>query len=354
VDTELPEAEDPGDKVPALPSEGVVKDPWSQSTDVDEAEEPDQDEGECDGVRVVFVPSLRSLRLDLKPDAFDPRDWVFNVSAHSKVKGAALPSCVDLCPQEPFPVYNQGSLGSCTANTLAAAFHFEQCRQGLKTLRPSRLFIHYNERTAEGKISEHAGSSLRDSIRALKRSGVCSERLWPYSGAKFAEKPSPECYAAAKANTCQQYARVEQTLESLKGCLTAGFPFVFGFQVACDFMLGDMQSSGTMSWPPQGATQGGHAVQACGYDDKRSVFIVRNSWGAGWGDQGYFYMPYEFIVDPELCQDFWAIMWAEGEEFPTTRPATGHRERMSLLTPVKTPKSQTSTVEIDTASLGGA
>jgi len=359
VDAEIREVEEPCEgKVTAFSSEDVFKDPSTQSTDDDdeEGEELSHDEGsgECDGVRVVFVPSLRSRRLDLQPDAFDPRDWVFNVAEHSRVRGRALPSRIDLRPKDAVPVFNQGSLGSCSAHTLAAAFHFEQRRQGLRAFRQSRLFIRYNERAADGELSEHAGSSLRDGIRALKSYGVCSERLWPYNAAKIAEKPSPKCYDAAKSNKCQQYARVEQNLESLKGCLTAGFPFVFGFQLVGDLLAGDARSPGTMVWPPQGATHGRHAVQACGYDDRRSVFIVRNSWGAEWGDQGYFYMPYECIVHPEHCQDFWAILWVEGEEFPTTRPATGHRERMSLLTPVKTPESQSSAVEVDTAILGGA
>ena len=65
---------------------------------------------------------------------------------------------------------------------------------------------------------------------------------------------------------------------------------------------------------------GGHAVTAVGYDDFKECFIVRNSWGEGWGDKGYFYMPYQYISHPMLAQDFWAINWVEG--FKNTKVAS--------------------------------
>merc|ERR1719210_2114715 len=196
--------------------------------------------------------------LDCKRDTVDHRDWIFNVAEHSKVKGSDLPTSVDLRPAEAFPLYNQGELGSCTANALCAAFHFI-------------------ERAIEGHIREDSGASLRDGIKSLCVWGVCDEELWPYDVSTFKKQPTPECYAAAKGNRCTTYARVEQKLESLKGCIAAGFPFVFGFMVLCDFMAGDVQSTGVMEWPPKGMPHGGHAVQACGYDDAKQCFIVRNS-----------------------------------------------------------------------------
>merc|ERR1712012_343128 len=125
-----------------------------------------------------------------------------------------------------------------------------------------------------------------------------------------------ECFEAAAANRCLMYARVEQTLESLKGCLQAGFPSVFGMLVMCDFMCGDVQATGKMNWPPQGVPHGGHAVQACGYDDAQECFIVRNSWGEEWGDKGHFYMPYKFITHQQLCSDFWTLVFVDGTELP--------------------------------------
>lgn len=261
--------------------------------------------------------------LDCLRDAPDHRDKVFDWTRHSKNTAAKLPASVDLREAQNYPVYEQGDLGSCTANALCAAFQYMQRREGLQDFRPSRLFVYYNERDMEGSLKQDSGARLRDGIKSLYKCGVCDERLWPYNVETFKKKPTPECYEAAKQNCCVVYARVEQTVESLKGCLAAGFPFVFGFLVFCELLAGDAASSGVMEWPPLGTPHGGHAVQACGYDDERQCFIVRNSWGEAWGDKGFFYMPYKFIVHPQLCHDFWVMVLVDGTEFPVQEASTG-------------------------------
>jgi hypothetical protein len=262
-------------------------------------------------------PSSSSSRRKfvLKRDPPDCRDLFLNVSEHSKVKAGPIPPNVDLRPKENFPVYDQGELGSCTAQAIGAAFHYEQLRQGLRAFCPSRLFIYYNERQFENTVAEDSGASLRDGMLAIYRIGVCEEEKWPYAPSDFTMRPTSECYATASLNRCKRYARVRQDLESLKGCLVAGHPFVFGFMVYSDFLEEDLVG-GKMPFPPTGVLQGGHAVQACGYDDEKQCFIVRNSWGQDWAEGGHFYMPYPFITDPEKAFDFWAIKWLDGQEFP--------------------------------------
>jgi len=233
-----------------------------------------------------------------------------------------LPSKVDLRPQEHFHIYDQGHLGSCTANAIGAAYHFDQIRQGVKDFIPSRLFIYYNERAMEGSVGQDAGAYIRDGIKSLNKLGVCDEKAWPYNESRFTHKPSKQCYEAALCNTAKEYARVPQTLEAMKGCLNEGFPFAFGFVVMSSFQLPDVAATGRMHMPgPYDFVMGGHAVQACGYDDGKEVFIVRNSWGLGWGDNGYFYMPYAYITNPGLAEDFWMIRFIEGPELPTRRLA---------------------------------
>jgi len=262
----------------------------------------------------ISIPVRTNRGMGWKKDLPDFRDRVLALPAHKTTK---LPKRVDLRPAEHFPIYDQGNLGSCTANAIGAAFHFDQVRQGLQEFVPSRLFIYYNERSMEGTVEKDSGAYIRDGIKALNKLGVCNESLWVYDTEKFTEKPSPECYEAARKNTCKEYARVPQTLEDMKGCINEGFPFVFGFIVLSSFFTEEVATTGNMVMPQEDdRVLGGHAVQACGYDDDRKVFIVRNSWGEGWGDKGYFYMPYDYITWQGLASDMWAVRFVDGVEFP--------------------------------------
>jgi len=263
----------------------------------------------------VRIPVRTVKRMGWKKDYPDFRDK-FLALPRSKTEN--LPPKRDLRPSESFAIYDQGSLGSCTANAIAAAFEFDQIRQGLKEFRPSRLFIYYNERAMEGNVDKDAGAYIRDGMKSLAKLGVADEKEWPYVEHKFTQKPPSSVYEVAVKTKVLEYARVEQTLESMKACLNEGYPFVFGFVVMSSFQYPDVAMTGQMHMPgPYDFVMGGHAVQAVGYDDKREVFVVRNSWGSSWGDKGYFYMPYAYITNPGLAEDFWMIRTIEGEPLPT-------------------------------------
>ena len=129
----------------------------------------------------------------------------------------------------------------------------------------------------------------------------------------FKKQPDKNCYDLAQKVRVKGYAHVAQDLEQMKLCIKHGYPFVFGFTVLTSFSKPEVAKTGKMVMPQPGdKVRGGHAVTAVGYDDMQECFIVRNSWGEGWGDKGYFYMPYEYICHPRLAQDFWAINWVEG------------------------------------------
>lgn len=208
-------------------------------------------------------------------------------------------------------VYNQGALGSCTANAIAAAYEYDQLKQHeIDVFVPSRLFIYWNERYMENSVKKDAGASIRDGIKSIAKQGVCPEKMWPYNVAKFTQKPSANCYEEAKKHTAIKYYSLEKNLDQMRACLDDGNPFVFGFSVYQSFESPKVAKTGIMTLPvPGDKLLGGHAVMAVGYDDVSQMFVVRNSWGEEWGDKGYFYMPYQYmtVAQGRLVNDFWVV-----------------------------------------------
>jgi C1A family cysteine protease len=238
------------------------------------------------------------------PDLPDYRDHLY---AAPVALAGALPAKVDLRAQCP-PVYDQGQLGSCTANAIAAAIEFDRLKQKLNDFAPSRLFIYYNERAMEHTIASDSGAQIRDGIKSVGKLGDCPETEWPYVISKFKTKPPKNCYTDALKNKAVLYQRVTQTWSQLKGCLASAYPFVFGFTVYESFESAQVAKTGHASLPKSGEQAiGGHAVAAVGYDDSKQWFIVRNSWGNKWGMKGYFTLPYAYVTDNNLADDFWTI-----------------------------------------------
>eukprot|EP00446_Apocalathium_sp_SHHI-4_P029022 CAMPEP_0177237876 /NCGR_PEP_ID=MMETSP0367-20130122/46229_1 /TAXON_ID=447022 ORGANISM="Scrippsiella hangoei-like, Strain SHHI-4" /NCGR_SAMPLE_ID=MMETSP0367 /ASSEMBLY_ACC=CAM_ASM_000362 /LENGTH=289 /DNA_ID=CAMNT_0018688897 /DNA_START=64 /DNA_END=933 /DNA_ORIENTATION=+ len=261
------------------------------------------------------IPVRTNKKMGWQRDLPDFRDKILALPEHNKSK---LPPQVDLRPAEHFEIYDQGHLGSCTANAIGAAFHYALVKEGITDFRPSRLFIYYNERAMEGSEGTDAGAMIRDGIKSVHKIGVCSESEWAYDIEKFTVQPPSSAYTQAANEKASEYARVPQTLADMKACINEGFPFVFGFMVFSSFMTEQVKSSGYMTMPSlYDSLLGGHAVTAFGYDDEKKHFIIRNSWGEEWGDKGYFYMPYDYISHPLLVQDPWTIQFVQSKDFPT-------------------------------------
>ncbi len=243
-----------------------------------------------------------------RPDLPDHRDHKLSLA-----RVDLLPSKVDLSPLCP-PVYDQGSLGSCTANAIAAAYEFDLLRQKKRLFTPSRLFIYYNERAIEGTIREDAGAELRDGIKTLVNLGTCTESTWPYVISKFARKPTKAAYTQGLRHQAVSYQRLDNTqIGQLKSCLASGFPIMFGFTVYESFESQDVANTGVVAYPqPSEGVVGGHAVLLVGYDDATQTFKVRNSWSASWGLKGYFTLPYSYVTNPNLADDFWVLRGVEG------------------------------------------
>jgi C1A family cysteine protease len=238
------------------------------------------------------------------PDTPDPRDVKY-FAPQPVLKN--LPPKVDLRAQLP-SVYAQGLIGSCTAQTICAAFHFCQKKQKLYNFAPSRLFTYYTTREIEGTVYQDAGAMLRNTIKSINKFGACPESIWPYDISRLIVKPTATCYDTASRHTAVSYSQVSQTLNQMKGCLAEGFPFAFGMTVYRSFEGDQVARTGVLQMPASGEPEvGGHAVLVVGYNESQKRFIVRNSWGADWGMGGHFTLPYDYMVNPNLATDFWTI-----------------------------------------------
>lgn len=239
-------------------------------------------------------------KLQWVPDLPDFRDHIYAATI------TTLPAKTDLrsfCSA----VEDQGNLGSCTGNAIAGALEAVENIKKATFVDISRLFIYYNERLIEHTTRQDSGAYIRDGIKSVASTGAAAESIWPYNIAKFKRKPIKAAYKDALTRKITEYQRVT-SFADLKAALAEGFPVVFGFTVYDSFMSQKVADTGMVPMPAKNEqVAGGHAVLCVGYDDATQHVIVRNSWGPDWGDKGYFYMPYAYISDANLCDDFWVV-----------------------------------------------
>lgn len=238
------------------------------------------------------------------PDLPDARDLVYKASPRYTKN---LPKSVDLrslCSK----VEQQGSLGSCTANAIVSCLEYLENRDTGTYADLSRLFLYYQERVIEGTVNEDAGAMIRDGIKSLVKTGVPHESTWPYFPEKFSVKPGKAAYREAMRHRISVYQRLN-TLEDMRACLASSYPFVFGMTLYSSFESEDVAKTGMVPMPKltEERVIGGHAMCAVGYDDITSRFLVRNSWGEGWGVGGYCFIPYAILADRNMSDDFWAV-----------------------------------------------
>jgi C1A family cysteine protease len=215
-----------------------------------------------------------------------------------------IPSAVDLRPGMP-PVYDQSSIGSCTGQGIGAAYEYIDHNYFM----PSRLFLYYNERVMEGTVNEDAGAQISDGIKSTEVSGICPEHMWPYDITKFAVKPPAPCYVDAQMHRTVTAHNIAQNLASIQASLASNVPVVIGIEVFESFETQQVANTGIVPMPqPNEQLLGGHCVLLVGYNNASQRFIVRNSWGTGWGAGGYFYIPYAYILNPNLTSDLWCIL----------------------------------------------
>jgi len=238
-------------------------------------------------------------RYGWRPEKPDHRDYIYKPTFK-----LFFPRMVDLRPLCS-PVEDQGSLGSCTGNASGGAMEYLDAKDGEGYVDVSRLMIYYDGRIPAGTVNEDTGAYIRDVIKGLAKYGVCSEMLWPYEVTRFAIRPAEQCYTDALSRRITVYQKLRNSADIIN-CLAGGYPVIIGITVYPSFESIEVARTGIVQMPAKDeAPLGGHAVLVVGYDMNVRRFIVRNSWGPGWGKNGYFTLPFEYV--DKMGNDFWTI-----------------------------------------------
>jgi len=210
------------------------------------------------------------------------------------------------------PIYDQGSIGSCTANaaTRAHAILMRKGWHGHESVDFSRLWLYYETRKRMGTIGEDSGASLRDTMKVLAKKGNCFEYNWRYEPAKMDVEPDFGTYEQARQFQIEKYERIYNwRLIQVLDTLASGFPIIGGFALYESFEK--VGADGMVPMPQRRERMlGGHAMCLIGYRDAIKSVLVANSWSEWWGEKGYCWIPYEYITS-ELCGDFWALKVGE-------------------------------------------
>ena len=217
------------------------------------------------------------------------------------------------------PIEDQGSIGSCTANAGVGMMEYYERSAFGNHLDAARLFLYKVTRNLLG-FKDDDGAYLRDTMKAMVLFGVPPEKYWPYRVTHFNDEPSAFCYSFAQSYQAIRYYRLDppgtkpaDLLKEVKRSLAARLPAMFGFSVYSS-IPGTGDGKGEIPFPGPGEKlEGGHAVLAVGYDDKKKIgkqqgaLLIRNSWGTEWGEAGYGWLPYAY-VEAGLADDFWAMV----------------------------------------------
>jgi C1A family cysteine protease len=254
-------------------------------------------------------------RYGWRRDELDERDHSFETFWHETVRFSPVYSLRGISPSS----YDQLDLGSCVGNGVARVVQLQRRHQKLvPDWVPSRLAIYYWARLLDGTEAVDAGAQIRNGIKAITKFGAPPEADWIYNPNKFAVAPDAAAVQAGLLNQALRYYRVQQTVTWIKTALMQGFGVVYGFNVYPQFESNAAAVTGIIQMPRRNATPiGGHCQVIVGWNDTKTANGVTgywecaNSWGSGWGDNGYDWMPYGYLTSTRLASDFWTVQLVE-------------------------------------------
>lgn len=198
-------------------------------------------------------------------------------------------------------VKNQGKQGACAAFTLAAIYEYILKTNNALESDLSEAFLYYNARKKSGRENEDLGTTFHEAVGALIEHGICSEQTFPYRPNTFAKEPDKEAYDEAAHRIVKKAMNVNANINDIRSALAEGYPVAIALKAFNSF---SEVSNGFILRPTEEElsrqTPGSHSMVVCGYSDEQRLFIVRNSWGSKFGENGYCYIPYSYIGDSSL------------------------------------------------------
>jgi C1A family cysteine protease len=251
---------------------------------------------------------METFKMNYKRDPIDDRDYKYKTMTPTIMEAASsLPSKIDHT-KDMSPVKDQGNLGSCVAFAVTAMKEFQEKREHEAELakgkpgRPkiynySEAWLYWNCKKIDPWAMEDEGTSIRYAMKVLQKIGIPTEKGWPYKDINDVNeigKPKGWATLVARWALIDSYYRID-TLTELKVALADG-PVAIG--VPCFYEFFFPNSDGVISYPSNtNDIYGGHAICTVGYDDTKELIKFKNSWGRGWGKNGYAFLPYKYVED---------------------------------------------------------